>query len=65
MCVTVNGGNLYEGNTQTHCFVIKPTIMLQILVAVIAPQKYIAVRIWEGVLENNIPLVFLFTKIVL
>lgn len=65
MCVTVNAGNLHEGNTQTHCSVIKPTIMLQISIAVISPQKYIAVHIWEDVLENNIPLVFLFTKIIL
>lgn len=64
MCVTVSAGNLHEGNTQTHCFVIKPTITLQISIAVISPQKYIAVHIWEDVLENNIPLVFLFKKII-
>lgn len=63
MCVTVNAVNLYVGNTQTRCFVIKPIIMLQISVAVISTQKNIAVQVWEGVLKNNTPLVFLFTKI--
>lgn len=61
MCVTVNASNLHEGNTQIHCFVI----MLKVSIAVISPQKYIAVHVWEDVLENNIPLVFLFTKIIL
>lgn len=63
MCVTVNAVNLYAGNTQTRCFVIKPIIMLQISVAVISTQKNIAVQVREGVLKNNTPLVFLFTKI--
>lgn len=54
MCVTVNAGNLYEGNTQNTLFCYKTYHHVADISCSNSSQKYIAVLcIWEGVLEKQ------------